>query len=207
MMPLFQCQLCHSKILENRLQKHHAKVHGAGIDHDIYTPLTTNDAPRNIDTKTSENRFEQVTPPVDEKLVHASCTICGNRMPISCLDQHIKRKHHDEVDAGDQVDAVGTKVNSMSIDVIETSEKSMLANHPPKQSQEQTAEWMTTNWPKAKNPFSSSFRFTAIPKIDASTTMDEDSQPFYTIRVSVAQMKQLMNENRIDPKDGHFYLK
>lgn len=209
-MPLFQCQICHSKILENRLQKHHAKVH-ASIDHDIYIPLTTIDTPQ----VALENSFEHITP-VDEKLAHVSCTICGNRMPAESLDQHMKRKHND---VGDQVDAIGTKVNSMSMDVFETSQESSLTSstvnnptiHPPKQSQEQTAAataaWMTTNWPKAKNPFSKSFHFTAIPKVDASTTTMDDSQPFYTIRVSVAQMKQLMNENRIDPKDGHFYLK
>lgn len=195
-MLLFQCEICKSNILENRMKKHHEKVH-PGIDFDIYRPLTTNSAPQvasNIDTKALEQPFKHITPSADEKLVHVSCTICGNRMPESNLEQHMKRKHNQDV--GDQVDAVGTKVTSMSIDdVIET--------HPPKQQlQEQTG------WPKAKYPFSSSFRFTAIPKVDASTTtMDDDAQPFYTIRVSVAQMKQLMNENRIDPKEGHLYLK
>lgn len=216
MMPLFQCQLCHSKVLENRLQKHHAKVH-AGIDHDIYTSLITNDAPqvvRHVDSKASENSTQVNNSVADEKMVRVSCNICGNRMPVDSLDQHMKRKHNDD---GDQVDAVGTKVNSMSVDVIEKSEDAKAAtaaavaaidisNHFKKQSQEPTESWMTSSWPKAKNPFSSSVRFTAIPKTDASTMMI-DEEPFYTIRVSVAQMKELMKENRIDPKDGHFYLK
>lgn len=222
-MPLFQCQLCHSKILENRLQKHHAKVH-ANIDHDIYTPLTAEDVPqtaRHSDTKASENSVQvndpvwPIPPTVDEKMVHVCCNICSNRMPVDSLDQHMKRKHND---AGDQVDAVGTTLNAMStIEVVEKSEhvattaKLAIAtvdtlNQPKKKSQELTERWTATGWPKAQNPFSSSFRFTAIPKTDASTMIDNE-EAYYNIRVSVAQMKQLMAENRIDPKDGHFYLK
>lgn len=202
-MPMFQCQLCHSKILENRLQKHHAKVH-ANIDHDIYTPLATDDASNVNSTQVNDPCWsEHITPAADEKMVHVSCNICSNRMPIDSLDQHMKRKHSD---AGDQVDAVGTNVNSMSIDVTEKAENVATSNHRNKQ-----AEELTIGWPKVKNPFSSSFRFTAIPKMDASTMIDseEASKPsaYYTIRVSADQMKQLMTENRIDPKDGYFYLK
>lgn len=227
MVSLFQCELCHSKILENHLQKHHAKVHAA-INYDIYTPVTTNGAPSvpskaDADTNAVIDRFKSIAPPpaADEKMVHIACNICGNRMPSQSLDQHMKRKH---IDAGDQVDAVGiqTKVNSMTISVMEKSENPKVmaaaaaataavtaidaADHPQKQSQEHmgATEW-TTNWPKTKNPFSKSFQFTAAPKTDASTTTDTEA--FYTIRVSVDQMKQLMSQNRIEPKDGYFYLK
>lgn len=208
---LFQCQVCHSKILENHLQKHHAKVH-ADIDHDIYTPLTTNDMPPPVagdtDAKASINWFENIPLPADEKMVHVSCTICKNRMPASTLDQHMKRKHNDVCD---QVDAVGAKVNSMSLDVMEKSAdpkvvtSTKIATGPHGQFQGLPPAELTTNWPKAKNPFSTSFQFTAAQKMDASTTTD--LQPFYTIRVSVEQMKQLMNDSRIEPKEGYFYLK
>lgn len=208
-MRLFQCQVCHSKILESNLQKHHAKVH-ADVDHDIYILLTTNDTPppaaSNTDAEASMNWFQNISSAADEKLVHVSCTICGNKMPFESLDQHMKRKHNDVCD---QVDAVGTKVNTMSIDLVEKSEAAKVAtaakeaNGMHEQFQGPLAAKMLTSWPKAKNPF----RFTATPKIDATTTTDPDSQPFYTVRVSVDQMKQLMSENRIEPKEGHFYLK
>lgn len=211
---LFQCQVCNSKILENHLQKHHLKVHAA-IDHDIYTLLTMNGTTPpvagNTDAKASINWFQNNSPAADEKLVHVACSICGNRMAAESLDQHMKRKHND---VSDQVDAVGTKVSSVSIGMIEKTEEAKVGTaskaspiNPSEQFQGLVAPDMMTNWPRAKNPFSSSFRFAATSKIDASTTTDANSQPFYTIRVSVAQMKQLMSENRIEPKEGYFYLK
>lgn len=205
-MTLFQCEVCHTKILESRLQKHHAKVHPT-IDHDIYTPLITDDeppAPHCIETTNASKHPMQVSdsvwnefvaPGADEKMVHVSCNICSNRMPIESLDQHMKRKHND---VGDQVDAIGTKVNSMSIDAIEVVTATTVATSNETKNQ-------SDGFTKAKNPFSRPCRFTTIPKTDASTTMDEEA--YYTIRVSVAQMKRFLNENRIDPKHGHFYLK
>lgn len=203
MVSLFQCQLCNSKILENNVQKHHAKVH-SGVDHDIYTPLTTSNAApsvaSNMDTQASADQLKNVAPVADGKSIHVACTICGNRMPAESVDQHMKRKHNDG--DGDQVDAVGTKVNAMSFDVFEKCETTAVVNR-----QAYPVAEMTTSGSKPKNPFSKSFQFTATPKTDASTTTDGDLPAFYTIRVSVDQMKQLMSQNRIDPKGGYFYLK
>lgn len=211
MVQLFYCTVCQSKILENHLQKHHAKMH-VEIENDIYTLLTTNDAPppvaNNTDAKPSVSSFDHMLPAADENLVHVTCTICNNRMPAKSLDQHMKRKH---TDVGDHVDAVGTQVSSISIDTLEKVMKfaktatNNVVHRPQEQFQGRPASGMMTNGPKTNNPFATPF--SATPKINASTPTVENSLPFYTLRVSVDQMKQLMAENRIEPKHGFLYLK
>lgn len=252
MVPLYQCEICCSKILETNLSKHHTKVH-AGENFDIYTMLTgppskqlANNNVEPSPTKKEDISGWQIDPPKDETMVHIPCDICNNKMPAFVIEEHKKRKHLNSVD---QVDAVGIMANAMT---------------PKKHPMMTTSNFVNTNQQnviqksggiffKAQQPnlgtitpnddFTISQRFKSalsfgtskpysfgISKPDSFSTSKPDSfgksepdsfgiskpdsfgtpqamAPFYTVRVTEAQMQELLNKNRIYPKDGTFYLK
>lgn len=198
MIPLYQCEICHSKILENRLQKHHSKVH-PNINDDIYTKIasiTSNGVIKATEKCSVPNLNDWgIEASKDEKLIHISCNVCQNRMPAENLDLHMKRKHSNTID---QVDAIGSKMHCMSLDVVEQpaltdafnikSFREHLNKRPDQSVQASTST----------NPFK-----------PTNSTLDatNNGPVFYTVRVTEAQMQQLLDENRIYPKNGFFHLK
>lgn len=236
MVPLYQCEICCSKILETNLSKHHTKVH-AGENFDIYTKLTGPPSKQlaNNNVEPSQNKKEdisgwQINPPTDEKMMHIPCDICNNKMPAFVIEEHKKRKHLNSVD---QVDAVGIMANA----VTPKKHPMMPASNFVNTKQQTFIQKSGGVFFKAQQPnlgiitqnddFTMSQRFksalsfgTPTPnsfdtlKPDSFGTFKPDSfgtpqamAPFYTVRVSEAQMQELLDKNRIYPKDGTFYLK
>lgn len=208
MIPLYQCAICHSKILENRLQKHHLKVH-ANINDDIYTKITSiaSDMPPNGVINATEKSPEPnhhewgIEQSKEEQLIHVSCHVCQNRMPAENLDSHMKRKHSNTTD---QVDAIGIKMNDISLDVVEQS--ALTDSFNTKFIREQwnkQANQGVQEASKSINPF----RMAVGNSIHSRLDVPNNEPVFYTIRVSEDQMQQLLNENRIYPKNGFFHLK
>lgn len=228
MVPLYQCEICCSKILETNLSKHHTKVH-AGENFDIYTMLTgtpakqlTNNNNEQSPKKKEDTKGWQIDPPIDEKMVHIPCDICNNKMPAFVIEEHKKRKHLNSVD---QVDAVGIMPDVMT----PKKHPTMSANNFVNTNQQNFIQKSGGVFFKAQQPnlgtitpnddFTLSQRFKSAlsfgtSKPDLFGTSKSDSfgtphtmGPFYTIRVTEAQMQELLDKNRIYPKDGTFYLK
>lgn len=219
MVAIYQCGICLAKVLENCLQKHHAKVH-ANINYDIYerlpdvatkVPSINSTAPIPAPILSVKEAERQkiiksvwgIEPPKDAKSVHVQCDVCQNRMPAESLEIHMKRKHGD---SADQVDAIGTMCNGKSLDDVEQSASVVrmdsfvgrIERIQPKF--EPNLGVMNTQPPKDSAAFAQFSK--SVPHVE-----EPKVEPFYTIRVSEIQMKQLLDENRVFPKDGFLYLK
>lgn len=209
---LFYCEICRSKVLESRLEKHHAKVHSS-LSFDNYKPLTNVASPNTVNTKvadiTSVRNVWGIESPTDVRQVHVRCTVCCNKMLPENLDGHMKRKHPEPID---QVDAIGTMVDAMTVNNMEkpipdsTLSQRRINSYFNKPS---VSHFGSAGQTESKNDvidFDRSFR----PAINFQPTAQDGSSndtTFYTIRVNEAQMQELLNNNRIYPKDGAFYLK
>lgn len=191
MVLLYECKICHSKIVESRVKKHHAKVH-PNNNYDIYTEVY------NSESKTSAPLIDfdvwNIEASKDDSVVHVSCSVCKNRMPIGHLDAHMARKHND---TDDQVDAIGTQANA--IPKPNSSDNKLVREFLINQSKQKN----TGPSPMKPESFGSSEHFQPTP--DPKTSTNEPV--FYTIRVSEAQMQQLLDQNRIIPKNGFLHLK
>lgn len=200
-MVLYHCNICSSNVLENRLQKHHAKVH-PNVNYDIYAQVPELPAVENVDTQTeaSVDLTEWcLEAPKDGGMVHVTCTICGNKMPRCQLKGHMMRKHGD---AGDQVDAIGVSADAMSLDVVENmfTAAKFSAFHKPTVSNNNTP----------KPPSNLSAEPAKIPVVfgkNPKSIAPKDDDEFYTVRISKRQMQLYLDQGRVYPKDGMFYIK
>lgn len=203
---LYYCEICSLMVPASQTQKHHAKIH-SNINYDIYTPVhnaleTSIDldfGPETVSSSSSQSNVE-----VKERV---SCNICKNRMPAESLGTHIQRKHSETVD---QVDAIGNfHVNTISSDVLEQNTASGLlalrlngnkVSPSVANKKAVTIQTMDLSFNATKNDFG--------PASNRNTTKEiKKNDTFYSIRVSVEQMQQWLDENRIYAKDGEFYLK
>lgn len=224
MVPIYHCGVCRTKVLETRLKKHHAKVHPTA-SYDIYTNLTNYAA---SEQPSNNHNFEMaleipkrsepvwnVEPPNDPDMIHIECNICHNKMTAMALEAHMKRKHAG--DAGDQVDAIGVMGGEMSFDTVERhalagqlKSANFLAN------QFMTEHFKDQSKPMPLEPFNpakNNVEYGRNFKPFAKTTQlvpsekSKDDTIFYSIRITEDQMQHFLNENRIQAKDGTFYLK
>lgn len=222
---LFHCEICRSKVLESRLKKHHAKVH-SNIDHDIYKPLSAVglEVSPNVKMGTEQNQGTEnqltqpmsvnavwnIEPPKDAGKVHVQCTFCNNKMPAESMNEHMKRKHSEPTDQVDAIGTIGTMVDVMSLDTVGkhtpvAASKTFNAFAPLVNS--------TSVKMEPKNDlidFGRNIKPTTSLKHNVEAAADagpSNEETFYTIRVTEAQMQELLNNNRIYPKKGAFYLK
>lgn len=216
---LYHCEICRSKILGSRIKKHHAKIH-PDVLHDIYTPLMN--IASEVSSKKSDVKVADIDPSAissvwgietsnDETQIHVQCGICRNKMRAADLDAHIRRKHAEPID---QVDAIGTIVDMISLDTIgnqltvggfvkQGMPVQQLANNND-QDLPSTAPKTTSN----KNSIDFGRATTSVQNIKPTVNVSQPTEEiFYTIRINEAQMQDLLNNNRIYPKNGAFYLK
>lgn len=136
--------------------------------------------------------------PKDERTVHVTCGVCQNRMPNENLAGHMAKKH---ADTDDQVDAIGTKLSGMS----------MACREKP----HSTTQIGQDSYGKSsiREFLSDQSKQTVFPSIKQEPFAAPTPNPtnigpvFYTIRVSESQMQQLLEQNRVFPKDGFLHLK
>lgn len=197
MVPLFHCEVCRSKVLQTRLKKHHQKVH-PDQNYDIYTSMAPENTgnveyPAQKVTSFDTEKPEKGLTSNDEQMVHVRCEVCRNCMPAMDLSAHMKRKHNH---TNEQVDAIGKMAEGLSIK--ETSFHSMFS--------ERIIETAPLRYVHdLAQPALSDSDATNVIALQNSKSSTESI--FYSLRVTEAQMQQLLNQNRIYPKDGHFYLK
>lgn len=221
---LFHCEICRSKVLESRLKKHHAKVH-ANIDHNIYKPLSdiassivasemspkANIEPANNQPAPIINSVWGIEMPKDDGNMHVQCGICRNKMPAADLNAHMKRKHSEPMD---QVDAIGRMVDGQSPDAFKTF-NSFVAKSMYEQSDSSIVDKLQP--PNTPKKDSIDFGLTFKPT-NQTTNLEQIFAPpadfgpskaetFYTIRITEGQMQDFLNNKRIYPKNGAFYLK
>lgn len=211
---LYYCEICRSKLLESRINKHHAKVHPK-LDHDFYKPLS-DIASANVASEMSPKaRFEAtnsqpvpttsvwgIEPPKDDGQMHVQCGICRNKMQATDLDAHMKRKHSESVD---QVDAIGTMADRQSLD-------SMNSFNSFTQKYSSIVDKLQPPVTPKKDLIDSGRTFKSTTNVEQIFDPPADFGPsktetFYTIRVTEGQMQDFLNNKRIYPKDGAFYLK
>lgn len=133
-------------------------------------------------------------------------------MPALALDEHMKRKH--PASPADQVDAIGTMADAMSMKIDEKpmASGSVSSNNRSQNSIQKAADnffkpkptnFSGNPFQPAKDDFTLSQQFQSALSFGAP----KSEMAHYTIRVTEAQMQQLLDQNRIYPKDGTFYLK
>lgn len=215
---IYFCNICRSKLLENRVKKHHEKVH-PNINHDIYIPVVDLQAAvEEVKNPKESSAIEDVynlEAPKDDAMVHVRCDVCQNKMPKSQIESHMKRKH---AEPSDQVDAIGINVQAISL-------KS--AGNPglpsPKVSLDNPVNLSQVNAPsKFGSPlsvgmpmavdidFSSdiiAFGRNFRPEGFEKETESKPTQHFYNIRLTEEQMHKFLEEKLLYPKDGALYLK
>lgn len=209
---LFHCEICRSKVLESRIKKHHAKVH-ANLDHDIYKPLSdvasaivaTEMSPKAIiKPVNSQSTPINITPLKDDGKIHVQCEICRNKMPAADLGAHLKRKHSEPID---QVDAIGTMADGQSSKTF----NSFAAKHDQLVNSSIVDKLQPPDTPKKDRiDFGRTFKPTTnVEQIfePPANFGSSKAETFYTIRVTEGQMQDFLNNKRIYPKDGAFYLK
>lgn len=106
------------------------------------------------------------------------CEICGEKIHMSTMEQHIQEEHLMDIFVVDSDDEMNRK-DSLKI-------KSEQINDAPNQ----VSEIASSKSMKQTN-----------------SNEDDDSTEFYQIRVSKSEMEKFLLANRIYPKGGDFYLK
>lgn len=124
----------------------------------------------------------------------------------------MKRKH---VDAVDQVDAIGIRVDEMSFDEIGIAPHGMA---------QMCNTFRKLSFDKKSIPDNNVAASSSLPLTEPKTDplknhteygkpgnplaqKDNDTVGYYTVRITERQMQEFLDQNRIYAKDGSFYLK